>query len=321
MARQRGNKFQADALIDGKRVRRSFNTREEAEAFERRAASGVPTDSPTTFKEFLDLYRDDLWGDGKNPKSHKFPVQALERLIPVEKPLAEITTPYVMSLVSVMKKERSSNATINRRLSALSKLMRYAEKLEVARRPMIDFLKESEGRDRVLTREEEKKVLNYFDHTGQVASGALVRFLLYTGCRLGEAYTLTRDRVEDNRATFHHTVTKTSKTRIVPLVGPALDGWKTVCRLSNEPVPFDVLSRHTFRGHWDRMKEHLGFGDDDHFVPHMLRHTCCTRLVSNGVPLPQVMLWMGHKNIQTTMRYSHLAPRDLDMAAKVLETL
>lgn len=28
--------------------------------------------------------------------------------------------------------------------------------------------------------------------------------------------------------------------------------------------------------------------------------------------------WMGHKSIQTTLRYAHLAPKDLDVAAKAL---
>lgn len=51
----------------------------------------------------------------------------------------------------------------------------------------------------------------------------------------------------------------------------------------------------------------------------MLRHTCCTRLVIAGVSLPQVMQGMGHKSIQVTMRYAHLAPKDLDLAAQALE--
>ncbi|NKF15243.1 tyrosine-type recombinase/integrase, partial [Rhizobium phaseoli] len=73
----------------------------------------------------------------------------------------------------------------------------------------------------------------------------------------------------------------------------------------------------TFPGHWKRLTE--PWASDDKFVPNMLRHTCASRLVfSKGIPLPQVMLWMGHRDIQTTMRYAHLAPRDLDMAAVAL---
>ena len=30
--------------------------------------------------------------------------------------------------------------------------------------------------------------------------------------------------------------------------------------------------------------------------------------------------WMGHSNINTTMRYTHLAPKDLLYAAKILSS-
>jgi integrase len=319
MARQRGSKFQADVNINGVRQRRTFETLAEAEAYERKIAKGLPTDSPSTFKKFREAHFDFIWGDVKAPQAVQWTFTALDNFIPAEKPLEEFTTAYILGLVAEMKKTSVSNATINRRLSSLSKLLRHAEKLELARRPVIEFLKEAEGRDRVLTDAEERKMGLFFDHMGLTVAGALTQFLLYTGCRLGEAYTLTRDRVDNKRATFHHTLTKTSKTRVVPLVSKAEEAWKVVCRQSNLDAPFSVLSRNTFRGHWNRLREHMGELDDEGFVPHMLRHTCCSRLVSGGIPLPQVMLWMGHRNIATTMRYSHLAPKDLDMAAKVLE--
>jgi integrase len=148
---------------------------------------------------------------------------------------------------------------------------------------------------------------------------AVFNFLLYTGCRKGELHQLTHSSVKDGWITFHWTITKTSKTRSIRLVGPAAEAWKHIAREGEGlEFPFEVIPKDTFRGHWDRLKIHLGYKDDPGFVPHMLRHTCATRLVKKGVPLPQVMKWMGHNNIQTTMRYSHLAPEDLDLAAKAL---
>lgn len=41
---------------------------------------------------------------------------------------------------------------------------------------------------------------------------------------------------------------------------------------------------------------------------HDLRHSFGSQFAIAGVPVPQAQKWMGHKSIQTTMRYAHLAP-------------
>jgi integrase len=42
---------------------------------------------------------------------------------------------------------------------------------------------------------------------------------------------------------------------------------------------------------------------------HDLRHTAASWLVQSGVPLYDVMRFLGHESITTTMRYSHLGAR------------
>ena len=79
--------------------------------------------------------------------------------------------------------------------------------------------------------------------------------------------------------------------------------------------PYDNM---WIRTRWDRVREFMGLSDDEQFVPHMLRHTCATRLARGGTSLRVVKEWMGHASIQTTMRYAHFAPSDLASAAKTL---
>ncbi len=319
MVRPRGKKFMADVTVGGVRKRITFDTMGEARAFESSATKGLPLIHSLAFKRFHEENFKYLWGDNKAPIASLHALHALDKFIPAWTLITDIKTPFIMGVIAKMQKAHASNATINRRLSALSRLLRHAERLEIIpKRPHIEFLKEPHGRERVLSSSEEKSMDKYFKHMGLEKSWALSFFLLYTGCRLGEALSLTRDRVDGHRVTFHYSLTKNSKTRVVPLVGPALDAWYLVCGLSEDERPFGSLSRNTYRGHWMRFKTHMGLWDDDEFVPHMLRHTCASRLVSKGVPLPQVMLWMGHTSMQTTLRYSHLAPEDLVKAAEAL---
>ena len=56
-------------------------------------------------------------------------------------------------------------------------------------------------------------------------------------------------------------------------------------------------------------------------APHTMRHTFCSRLVSNGVDIRTVTVkeLAGHSSIATTMRYAHLADKSLAAAIRALE--
>ncbi len=47
---------------------------------------------------------------------------------------------------------------------------------------------------------------------------------------------------------------------------------------------------------------------------HTLRHTVASRRIMSGVDLISVKSLLGHRNIETTMRYSHLSPDHLRQA-------
>jgi len=57
------------------------------------------------------------------------------------------------------------------------------------------------------------------------------------------------------------------------------------------------------------------------FSLHDLRHTFASQLVMNGVDLATVQQLLGHRDIQTTMIYAHLAPDHLAGAVRKLDSI
>ena len=67
--------------------------------------------------------------------------------------------------------------------------------------------------------------------------------------------------------------------------------------------PIAAKSFHTLIS---RLGERAGMAFPIH--PHMLRHGCGYALANAGHDTRAIQAWMGHKNIQHTVRYTELAP-------------
>lgn len=305
MARLRGKSWQADVLVDGRRVRRLFPTREEALAFER---SPYLSEKPTVGKVFRDGY-EQMWRTSKDQRMAYLTTEELIRRIGDDKAPAEVTTQVVRQLVRDWRSEGLSDKTINRKLSKLSMLMKYAQGEDPSLNlPDTKRFKEGQGRLRFLTPKEATTIISKLR---QEKHQRLARFLLYTGCRVSEALKLTWADVTDTTVTFWDT--KNGKPRTIPLTANA----KAALDVSS-PKPWPV-EYNTFHEDWSQARAKCGktFAD---VVIHTLRHTCASWLVQGGVDLRRVKDWMGHADIKTTMLYAHLAPGDLQSAAHVLDS-
>lgn len=207
------------------------------------------------------------------------------------------------------------NSTINRKLSALYRLLRKAERSgQITRLPTYVRLRERNSRVRFLTADEEAVMFSTIGLHNRHHE-LLCRFLVDTGARVGEALALKWNDINGNVATFW--ITKSGKSRSVPLTHRAAEALERA-RAFGGNGPFSPISYPNFKYNWNRARKQNGFTEDPYMVPHILRHTCASRLVQAGIDLRRVQTFLGHQTIQMTLRYAHLATNDLDQCAIAL---
>ena len=132
------------------------------------------------------------------------------------------------------------------------------------------------------------------------------------GLRASEVADLRWDQVGFNQATQHVRRAKHGTPRVHPLSGWELRALRRLQR-EGEASPFVFLSERgapfTTAG-FARMVERAGaaagLGLKVH--PHMLRHACGFALANAGHDTRAIQAYLGHRNIQHTVRYTELAP-------------
>lgn len=132
---------------------------------------------------------------------------------------------------------------------------------------------------------------------------------LATGSRWSEAESLTLDKLRNNSVVFVGDITKSSKTRVVPI----------------DPILFSRLERHlrewacmsfslsAFRRALDRTGIKLPKGQ----ASHALRHSFASHFLMKGGNMLVLQRVLGHSSITVTMRYAHLAPEHFQEAVSL----
>lgn len=320
----RGKGFEAYVAVNGVRKRRILPTRDEAERWkaatklailEGREAPQVIGSKDWTLLQAVDRCHAAHWKDTKGEKSVALNCTAALSFFGRNVYVSEVTTQRVAMYIEHLKNQRNSNGTVNRKLSALSKVLKYAMQSEALDKlPYIPRQKESQGRLRFLTKGEEDTLIEliaiqWSDHDLFECCAVL----LDTGMRCGELLKLEGKDVRNGQVTIWDT--KNGKEHTIPLTKRA----STIIqkRISEYgagklfPTPYDALQKR-----FSRAVEHLQLED---VSLHTLRHTFASRLVQRGIPIQTVSKLLNHSTIQMTMRYAHLAPSNLVDAIRVLD--
>ena len=245
--------------------------------------------------------------------------------------VTEVSDVHVQNLVDTLEDRGYASATINRYLSAISKMLRFANQRQsiyhLDRMPHIDWNREDNGRERYLELEEEKEIIRLLTEWNMVDYLEFFLVLIDTGMRLGEALSIKKLMVHNNNGHYvvnlPASVTKNGEPRGVPLTQRAKS---IVVRLLDKAERNDMLFKHlkywTAENTWRRLRKAMNLEDDKEFVIHCLRHTCATRLAQSGkVELHMIGQMLGHKSWKMIKRYAHLIPNNLMGAVNVLNQI
>jgi integrase len=133
------------------------------------------------------------------------------------------------------------------------------------------------------------------------------------GLRASEAVDLRWDQIEFRTANLHVRRVKQGTPSIHPILGDELRALRRLQREQEPKSPFVFTSERGApfsAAGFARMIERAGtlakFGFKAH--PHMLRHACGYKLANDGHDTRALQAYLGHKNIQHTVRYTELAP-------------
>lgn len=246
---------------------------------------------------------------GKELKAPGINVRHFTNYYGGDSPCEEINRKVLKGFVSYLQDTKEyADATLNRKLSAVHTTLLHAineEELDM-NLPVLPSFKEYKGRPYYFNKIDVESICAQSNNS----LSDLVRFASLTGARSGECLKLqVKDIDLDNnliyiggRPEFN---TKTGDWRTVPIHDKLLPILAARC----EGIPKDVA---IFGDQWIDGRQVLrkfkqvvrDVNLEPHMVFHCLRHSFATWSIEDGVPVRVLMDLMGHKKIETTLRYA-----------------
>ena len=138
-------------------------------------------------------------------------------------------------------------------------------------------------------------------------AAAAIRLLVLTGCRRNEIMGLAWDDL-DFKAGEMRLADSKAGPRIVPMPPAAAEVLADLPRTPDNRWVFPGRKKGTHQTNindsWNRIRKHA---DLDGVRLHDLRHSFASRALALGEGLPMIGELLGHRQVNTTARYAHLA--------------
>lgn len=180
------------------------------------------------------------------------------------------------------------------------------------------------AKERYLTTAETQRLYEALDQSDNTQLKHIVSLLLMFGCRKRELLDAKWEHLDLERRNWRIPMSKNGKARNIPISARALEILNSLPRWKG--CPYVIPNPETQKPYgnlyhpWDKVRKQVGLDD---LRMHDLRHTFASNLVNSGQSIYVVSKLLGHSQIKTTTRYSHLADETLfsavDAAARVVD--
>ena len=239
-------------------------------------------------------------------------------------PVGDATTAELEGWVARMRADGLAGSTVARRIAAVRSFYRHQLLLGArSDNPACELTLPRRGRKlpRTLSPAESERLIDAAAGTTPRAmrDRALVELMYGSGLRVSETVGLTRPSV-DLEGRIVRVLGKGGKERIVPLGRPAAEAVRRYLALGrphldrrHRPDLFlnargGPLTRAGAFLILRKLAERAGL-EPGRVHPHLLRHSFSTHLLEGGADLRSVQEMLGHADLSTTERYTHVSDR------------
>ncbi len=170
----------------------------------------------------------------------------------------------------------------------------------------------------VLSKEETARMI---ESTKNLKHKLALTLLYYGGLRLSEVINLRWADIDFERALIHIKAAKGGKDRVVFLHEKIKNMLMAIKTNKDELLLIsergNKYSKRTIQLIVKNAANKSGIKKK--ISPHALRHSFATHLLEAGADIRYIQQLLGHKNIQTTQIYTHVANKDIKRLANLLE--
>ena len=300
-----------------KTISKTFVTKEDADKYARETERQIDKGflvsyeeaQKTKFGELLERYRMEITSKKKSNETEDYKIKYLQTLPIADTYLISITPTKIAKLRDALLAERKPG-TVCKYLAFISNAWNIARKewginlpdnpVSLIKKPIV-----KDRRDRILTPDEYKKLLDACSLSKLYSMKGMVIFAYTTGARYGEILKLQKNDVDFIKRTALLRDTKNDEDRVLPLTEEAMKV------LKEQPLTtsghFFQASNDKFKHYWNKAKL---IAEVENFRFHDLRACALTNffLPPYNFSIPMVAKISGHKSWKELERYERMKP-------------